>query len=286
MFTKRPVYPVLVASFVLLARPALPASPVTELPPVLSNDNLRAAGAVADGTLQLSLRAAEGLWRPEGEAGPALRVEAFGADGDALRVPAPLVRVRAGTAVVLSIRNDLDHLLTVHGLCARDGQRCAPIDVVPAETKDVRFTLDRAGTYHYWGTTTGMPLPFRGAPDTQLSGALVVDPAEGAPEADRVLVITEWTSLTREQLKAIASADDPGVEFRRINPRLTFLINGLSWPATERLTYRVGETVRWRVVNLSSQRHPMHMHGFYYEIDSLGDGVRDTAYPWVTSSGS
>jgi FtsP/CotA-like multicopper oxidase with cupredoxin domain len=261
MFTRSSSIAVFVAALVLFSRLALAADIASEPSPVLPNDNLRAAGTVVDGMLLLSLRAAEGLWRPEGEAGPALRVEAFGAVGDALRVPAPLIRVRAGTTVVLSVRNDLDQLLTVHGLCPRDGQRCAPVDVVPAETKEVRFTLDRPGTYHYWGTTTGMPLPFRGAHDTQLSGALVVDPAEGAPGADRVLVISDWTSLTREQLKAIASADDPGAEFRRINPRLTFLVNGLSWPATERLTYRIGEKVRWRVVNLSSQRHPMHMHG-------------------------
>ena len=51
------------------------------------------------------------------------------------------------------------------------------------------------------------------------------------------------------------------------------MINGLSWPATERLTYHVGETARWRVINLSSQAHPMHLHGFYFEVDSLGDGI-------------
>ncbi len=278
MFTKSSSIAVSVVAIVLFSRCALAAETVSKPTPVQPNDNLRAAGTVVGGTLQLNLRAAEGLWRPEGDAGPALRVEAFGVEGDALRVPAPLIRVREGTAVVLSIRNDLDHLLTVHGLCPRDGQRCAPIDVVPAETKEVRFTLDRAGTYHYWATTTGMPLAYRGAPDTQLSGALVVDPAQGETEADRVLVITDWTSLTREQLKTVASADDPGVEFRRIDPRLTFLVNGLSWPATERLTYSVGEKVRWRVVNLSSQRHPMHMHGFYFEVDSLGDGLRETSY--------
>jgi hypothetical protein len=56
--------------------------------------------------------------------------------------------VREGTAVVVSIRNQLDQSLTVHGLCARDGQRCAPIGVPPAGTREARFTLDRAGTYH------------------------------------------------------------------------------------------------------------------------------------------
>ena len=53
------------------------------------------------------------------------------------------------------------------------------------------------------------------------------------------------------------------------------MLNGLGWPATERLTYRLGEPVRWRVLNLSSQPHPMHLHGFYFDVERLGDGRRD-----------
>ena len=277
MFAQRSLLPAsFLVAFFLIA--PLTASASAEIPPVLTNDNRRAAGAADGNTLSLNLRAEEGLWRPEGDAGPALRIEAFGEEGGALQVPAPLIRVREGTTIVATIRNALDRTLTVRGLCARDGQPCAPIDVPAAGSREVRFTLDRAGTYHYWGTTTGMPLPFRGASDTQLSGALVVDRAEADADADRVLVITDWTDLTIEQLKTIASADDPGVVFNQLRPRVAFLVNGLSWPATERLTYRLGEKVRWRVVNLSSQRHPMHMHGFYYEVDSLGDGLRDTTY--------
>ena len=83
-----------------------------------------------------------------------------------------------------------------------------------------------------------MPMSFRGTSDTQLSGALVVDPAQGEPEPDRIFVLTEWTDLTRDQLKTIAAAPDPGVEFIRFAPKLAFMVNGLSWPATERLTYR------------------------------------------------
>ena len=55
------------------------------------------------------------------------------------------------------------------------------------------------------------------------------------------------------------------------------MINGLSWPSTERLTYRLGAAVRWRVINLSSQIHPMHLHGFYYLVKRLGNGARDGA---------
>ena len=112
-------------------------------------------------------------------------------------------------------------------------------------------------------------MPFR-----ELAGALVVDPP-GAAVDDRVLVITEWTSLTPVQLGQVMRSDDPGRTFVGLKPRLTFLINGLSWPATERLTYRVGDTARWRVINLSSQAHPMHLHGFYFEVDSVGDGTTD-----------
>ena len=101
----------------------------------------------------------------------------------------------------------------------------------------MRFKSGPAGTYHYWATSTGMPLPFRADGDTQLSGAFVVDPRGADPDADRIFVITDWTSLTREQLKEMLGQDDPGAASSSSSPKFTFLINGLSWPHTERLTY-------------------------------------------------
>jgi FtsP/CotA-like multicopper oxidase with cupredoxin domain len=243
----------------------------TRLANVEVNDNRRPAGTLDRGRLTLALRAGAGWWQPEGAAGPALRIEAFGEAGSPLMVPAPLIRVVEGTEIAVSIRNDLDARLTVHGLCARDGAACAPLDVPPGECRDLRFSAGRAGTYHYWATSMGAPVPFR-----EMAGAIVVDPADSAGAADRILVITEWASLTRAQLRELMTADDPTATFVRMNPQYTFAINGRSWPATERLTYRRGETVRWRVVNLSSQLHPMHLHGFYFTLTSLGDGVRDT----------
>jgi FtsP/CotA-like multicopper oxidase with cupredoxin domain len=123
-----------------------------------------------------------------------------------------------------------------------------------------------------------MPLDYRAAGDTQLAGAFVVDPVGAPANADRILVITDWTSLTKQQLKELVTQDDPGAEFMRMKPRFTTLMNGLSWPATERLTYRLGERVRWRVLNLSTQLHPMHLHGFYFDVDSMGDGWKDARF--------
>jgi FtsP/CotA-like multicopper oxidase with cupredoxin domain len=277
MFCLRFALPIVLAASAIVLNPETATGEESTLPPVLSNDNRRAAGLLANETLTLTLRASAGLWRPEGDAGPALRIEAFGEQGDALRIPAPLIRVREGTDVVVTLNNELPAALRVHGLCARDGAPCLPIEVPPAESREVRFSIQHAGTYHYWATTTGMPQVFRGAEDTQLSGALVVDPPYTEPD-DRIFVITDWTNLTREQLQEIARADDPGAVFLGMKPKFAFPINGLSWPATERLTYRLGERVRWRVINLSTQRHPMHMHGFYFDVDSLGDGLKDTRF--------
>lgn len=253
-------------------------TPDAGLPVVEINDNRQAAGTFEGDGLVLRLRAGIGRWRPEGDAGPTLQVEALGEENGSLQVPAPLIRVRQGTKVAVSVRNGLDTMLRVHGLCARDGTLCQPVEVAPSEIRTVRFAAVGAGTHHYWATSTGMPLGFRGSIDTQLSGAFVVDPAGAVPDPDRVLVITEWTSLTPGDLRRLAASDDPTETFLAMNPQRTFLINGLSWPATERLSYRVGDDVRWRIVNLSTQRHPMHLHGFYFSVEGVGDGVRDHAY--------
>lgn len=254
------------------------ASSGTRLPAVQINDNRRSAGTLDGDSLVLRLRAGRGLWQPEADKGPTLQVEAFGEEEGSLQVPAPLIRVQEGTKVSVSIRNGLETMMRIHGLCARDGTPCEPVEIAPSDTRTVRFAATGVGTYHYWATTTGAPLNFRGSVDTQLSGAFIVDPAGAAPPSDRVFVITEWTSLSLDELRRIAGAEDPGETFLAMNPQRTFLMNGLSWPATERLSYQVGDEVRWRIVNLSTQRHPMHLHGFYFAVESLGDGLRESRY--------
>src|SRR5215207_10522344 len=165
--------------------------------PVVSNDNRRPAGTLENDVLTLTLRAGRGVWHPEGPAGPGLTIEAFGEAESPLTVPAPMIRVKEGTRIVASIANQLDVPLVVHGLCTRDGARCSPLSVPAGDTRAAEFRAGRPGTYHYWATAMGAPVPFR-----ELAGAFIVDPAEGSA-ADRVLVITEWTSLSPPQLREI-----------------------------------------------------------------------------------
>ena len=59
---------------------------------------------------------------------------------------------------------------------------------------------------------------------------------------------------------------------------LRLTINGKSWPYTEPLSYALGDTVHFRVINTSAIPHPMHLHGFYFSVDSRGDGTVDSVY--------
>src|SRR5262245_50551567 len=92
---------------------------VSSSPAVVANNNRQAAGMLTSNTLTLDLRAANGLWRPEGDSGPALRIEAFGEVGGTLTVPSPLIRVPAGTQIVATVHNELETPLRVHGFCDR-----------------------------------------------------------------------------------------------------------------------------------------------------------------------
>src|SRR5262245_56062118 len=76
------------------------ARPLADIQP---NDNRQAAGTLDGGMLVLHLRAGIGLLRPEGDAGPALEVKAFGEESGPLEAPAPLIRVVEGTHIMASI---------------------------------------------------------------------------------------------------------------------------------------------------------------------------------------
>jgi manganese oxidase len=224
---------------------------------IKTHDNNTPAGVLAGGVLELTLRASSGEWRPEGDHGPVLTVEAFGES--APTIPGPLIRVPAGTRVVAAVKNDLPHALTIHGLCDRPATTCAPVTVRAGDSRPVAFRLAAPGTFDYWATSTqAAGIADRGDRDSQLGGAIVVD-APGAAATDRVLVLTLWSQ----------QQGDSSVELTTVN--------GRSWPDTERLAYKTGDTVRWRVLNLSSSNHPMHLHGFYFTVSSEGNGISDSA---------
>jgi len=138
------------------------------------------------------------------------------------------------------------HTGEVDGLHRRPGTDDDVVSVAAGATRHVRFVAGAPGTYLYYGRTPDGLRRNQRLHDALLGGALVVDPPGPTP-ADRIFVLERWDGPTRTA------------------------INGKSWPFTERLDYTVGERVHWKVINASDLSHPMHLHGFHFELDAVGD---------------
>jgi len=230
-------------------------------PKVVANDNRTPAGQLKNGVLDLKLVLSEAIWYPEGEDGSHRDVYVFGEEGRAPQVSGPLIRVAQGTQIRLTLRNSLPLGAKTYGLHGHPGDPKDATKLAPGEIRQMEFLAGTPGTYMYWATTADKALEERMDAETLLFGAFIVD-EPGAKTDDRIFVLGDWGKL-----KASTSGADQFL-----------FINGKSWPYTERLTYKLGETTHWRVLNPTSSDHAMHLHGFYFTVDGVGDGERYERY--------
>src|SRR4029077_2616114 len=133
------------------------------------------------------------------------------------------------------------------------------LEIAAGSVREVGFKSGPAGSYYYWGSDDRQSLLMRTGADSMLDAALVVDPAGAHPD-DHVFVINTWLPTG-------------GTAFNTLPT-----INGKSWPYTEHLDLRVGDTVNWRWINTSDADHAMHMHGFYFQVNGIGDQDHFAAY--------
>ncbi len=234
---------------------------------IVANQNRTPAGKLENGVLNVALEIRSGTWHAEAEDGPPLFVQAFAEAGHATQIPGPLLRMPEGTTLHVTVTNKLKLKATVYGLATRPCDPAVGVEIAPGESREFRFAAGAPGTYYYWARTTEVfknavrtfVQPLRA--DAQLNGAFIVDPP-GSVIPDRVFVID-----------AMFVAPDA------IHPRVEVLsINGKMYPYTEGLEYAVGENIRWRVINPSVSEHPMHLHGSFYDLLSVGSFDSDASY--------
>jgi FtsP/CotA-like multicopper oxidase with cupredoxin domain len=250
---------VIVALGSIAAVAARSSAPSAEPALVVPNDNRRAAGTRIGDTVAIRLVVSQARWFPGPESGPSVVVDAFAEEGKAPQVPAPLIRVPAGTHIVATVRNALpDSTVTVHGLQTRPATTWDTVRVAPGETHTVRFIAGEPGTYSYFATIGHVMFPV--TERETAGGAFVIDSA-GARADDRVFVVNIWGNNPDPQTLTNALA-----------------LNGKTWPYTERLSASLGDSVRYRIVNVSLRAHPMHLHGFYFRVDAQGSGLADSVY--------
>jgi FtsP/CotA-like multicopper oxidase with cupredoxin domain len=243
----------LVSAF-LTARCESAAVEDASLPRIAANTNQHFAGVLSEGTLSLELEIREGAFYAEDESGPSVKVFAFGERGKQLQIPGPMIRVPQDTQIHVTIHNMIARDVRIHGMHSRPGKNDDTLEVTSGATREITFSTGAPGAYYYWATAGGDMLgdrPYK--EDGLLHGAFIVDPP-GAVAPDRVFVIGTW----RDRHLAQESFDIP-------------VINGKSWPYTERLQYPVGSEVRWVWLNPSGNVHPMHLHGSYFKVVSMGD---------------
>ncbi len=232
---------------------------------VLTNDNRQPAGEIHNGVYYIKLEIREGNWYPESKEGAPVKIRAFAETGKPLQVPGPLIRVPEGTEIRATITNHIQgqaqELYGFYSRTSAPGGLNDSIIIAPGETKEVIFNAGVAGTYFYAVKDTagkrGGITPYI---KNQLYGALIVDSKNEIPDPDERIIM----------IGACATKLDSGLY------AIQFVMNGLSWPYTERLRYRQGQKVRWRVINANPLVHPMHLHGFPFIVNSLGSIHRDS----------
>jgi len=230
---------------------------------IAPNDNTHRAGHLAKGVLTVALEARKGEWHPEEGAGPTIAVEAFSVAGGPLQTPGPLLRAPVGTEIRVTMHNALAVPLWVYGLGEHRGFADS-VEIPAGETREMHFRATTPGLSYYAGRTLPGPVQVRTTDDSQLNGAIVIDPPGAAP-SDHIFVISGW-----------ATRDSTTVS--GLGPNATLAFNGLEWPHTQRIDLVQGDTTRWRIINTTALPHPLHLHGSFFRIDAKGDGHADSIY--------
>ncbi len=262
MLLTTPVVVALLTSFTGAA-PDSAADETSALPTVTVHTNRVPAGQLVDGTLRVELTVGRGLWYPEADDGPYLEVLALAEMGKPLSIPGPLLRVPSGTKMRVAVTNPLGVDLVVYGLNDHPGN-LPPTRLASGQQQVFEFTATNPGTYAY-----GAALTTRASRDvadgSQLSGVFIVDDPATRRD-DRVFMLGLWFQEKDSSAAGVIAEQE------------TMVINGKSWPFTERIELAQGDSVHWRIVNATPAPHPMHLHGFYFRVDSRGSVRADTIF--------
>ncbi|MFD1363219.1 multicopper oxidase family protein [Lentibacillus salinarum] len=220
------------------------------------------------------------------------KAKAWGFNGSA---PGPTLVAEEGDTVEITVHNSLPEATSVHwhGLEVPNDMDGVPLvqdspKIKPGESFTYKFTLEQSGTYMYHSHTKVSKQELMG-----LTGSFVIQPKKQNEQVDRdiVMMLQEWTldgagghgDMNTEQEHQTGTEEDDTedaenekgvyeVDPMGMEPNM-FTINGKSYPSTEPIKVKKGETVRIRFTNLSGNSHPMHMHGDDFKVVAA-DGNR------------
>jgi FtsP/CotA-like multicopper oxidase with cupredoxin domain len=198
------------------------------------------------------------------EFAPGVRVKAWGYNGT---TPGPTIEAVEGDRVRILVSNELPEGTSIHwhGIRLPSGMDgvsgLTQPAIAPGETFAYEFTLRQNGSFMYHPHADDTLQVALG-----LMGLFIVHPREAEAEPidrDFAMLLHNWA------LPAGASRPDPSV----MTDFDLWTINSRIYPAVQPMVVRTGQRVRIRIGNLSMHEHPMHLHGYTFQVTG-GDAGR------------
>lgn len=200
---------------------------------------------------------------------PVQKVRAWGYNGT---TPGPTIEVTQGDRIRVMVKNELPEPTSIHwhGIELpndQDGSAgIAEPPLMPGQTKKYEFTLYQSGTAFYHASFN-----LGKAASYGLTGALVIHPKKYEHKIDKQFVITmqEWRILPGN-----VDPDLTSIDFR------WFTFNGKAAPSIPTLTVNQGDRVRIRLINMSMDNHPIHVHGHTWWVVGTEAGPIPPSARW------
>jgi len=212
-------------------------------------------------TKTFELTAEEVRW----ETKPGVFVDAMGFNGT---VPGPEIRVNAGDHVRIVVTNEMAQPTTLHlhGVTVPNGMDGVPFitqdPIMPGGFFTYEFdVVDPPGMYVYHSHFNSTEQVGKG-----LYGAFIVEPKRG-----------DWSSVYGEPV------DVESTLFLGDGPT-GFVLNGKEFPATQPIVADVGDGVLIHLANDGAQIHPMHLHGYHFQVVAEDGFVLDPGQRYMADT--
>jgi manganese oxidase len=199
----------------------------------------------ADGAKHFTFTTEQVMWQP---VKGMQRVLAWTVNGT---VPGPMIRVIAGDHLRITVINHFPEGTTLHwhGLMIPSNVDGVPgvgmKPIMPGQTYTYDFTVhDQDVGTHWYHSHYDDVVQVPGG----LYGAFIVDPHPGTPQyQQQIHADVEYTEFISEM---------GGY----------YVVNGKSFPDTQPINVKHGQTVHIRMIDAGEMIHPMHLHGHFFNI--------------------
>lgn len=212
---------------------------------------------IVDGVKVFTLWATQVQW----EVSPGVLKEAMAYNG---QIPGPELRVRLGDRVRIILQNQMNQptVLHLHGMTVPNASDGVPFitqdPVMPGGYFPYEFTVqDPPGLYVYHSHFNSTEQVGSG-----LYGAVLVEPARGRWPYPALEVDATDGSVHDAPAPHI---DVESTLFLGDGP-LGFVLNGKSFPATQPIVAGRDDWVLIHIANDGAMLHPMHLHGYHFEV--------------------